>query len=183
MWLGLKLIGVLTAVDFGDVGWLSDYRTSLSLKGKTTISHKKHTTIWRWFARKRYDYYSTTIGGLFVTIRYIGLSTASHLTTLRLFQDYFIGEITTIGYDYFRSCYDYSSRNATTIADLYWLSGESPKRNAAVAVNGSAPLAAPQLLDCPAGWSVPDCKPPGVWSIETPPGWPCTGGAPLYTLL
>lgn len=44
---------------------------------------------------------------------------ASHLTTLRLFYDYFIGEITTIDYDYFRTCYDYSSRNAATIADLY----------------------------------------------------------------
>ena len=46
---------------------------------------------------------------------------------------------TTIGYDYFRSYYDYSSRNATTIARPYWLSGESPKRDAAVAANGSAP--------------------------------------------
>ena|GEM_PF-4367021 len=39
--------------------------------------------------------------------------------------DYF----TTIVYDYFGIRYDYSSRNAATIADLYWLSGESPKRN------------------------------------------------------
>lgn len=70
----------------------------------------------------------------------MGLSKASRLTTLRLFHDYFIGEITTIGYDYFRSCYDYSSRDATTIARPYWLSGESPKRDTAVAVNGSAPL-------------------------------------------
>ena len=62
--------------------------------------------------------------------------------TLRLFHDYFIGETTTIGYDYSRSCYDYSSRNVATIADLYWLSGESPKRDTAVAVNGSAPPAA-----------------------------------------
>jgi hypothetical protein len=61
--------------------------------------------------------------------------------TLRLFHDYFIGETTTIGYDYSRSCYDYSSRNVATIADLYWLSGESPKRDTAVAVNGSAPPA------------------------------------------
>lgn len=29
--------------------------------------------------------------------------------TLRLFHDYFNGETTTIGYDYFRSCYDYCS--------------------------------------------------------------------------
>lgn len=72
--------------------------------------------------------------------------------TLRLFHDYFIGETTTIGYDY-------SSRNAATIADLYWLSGESPKRAAAVAANGSAPPAAPLLLDCPAGWRGPD-RPP-----------------------
>lgn len=64
------------------------------------------------FARKHYDYYSATISGLLVTILYIGLSKASHLTTLRLFYDYFSGETATIGYDY-------SSRNATTIADLY----------------------------------------------------------------
>ena len=56
-----------------------------------------------------------------------------------------------INYDYSKSCYDYSSRNAATIADLYWLSGESPKRDAAKAANGSAPPAAPLLLDCPAG--------------------------------
>ena len=42
----------------------------------------------------------------------MGLSKASHMTTLRLFYDYFIGETATIGYDY-------SSRNAATIADLY----------------------------------------------------------------
>jgi len=59
--------------------------------------------------------------------------------TLRLFHDYFIGETTTIGYDHSKSCYDYSSRDTTTIADLYWLSGESPKRDAAQAANGSAP--------------------------------------------
>nr|DAQ27771.1 MAG TPA: hypothetical protein [Caudoviricetes sp.] len=29
---------------FGDVGWLSDYRTSLSLKGKRLFHTKKHTT-------------------------------------------------------------------------------------------------------------------------------------------
>lgn len=74
------------------------------------------------FARKRYDYYSTTISGLFVTIRYIGLSKAGRLTTLRLFHDYFIGKITTIGYDY-------SSRDAATISRPYWLSGESPKKS------------------------------------------------------
>lgn len=69
---------------------------------------------------------------MLVDIQYMGLSKSGRLTTLRLFHDYFIGEITTIGYDY-------SSRNAATIVDLYWLSGESPKRDTAVAVNGSAP--------------------------------------------
>lgn len=106
------------------------------------------------FARKRYDYYSATIGGLLVTIRYIGLSNGGHLTTLRLFYDYLLGEDTTIGYDYSRSCYDYFSWNDTTIACSYWLSGESSKRDTAAAVNGSAPPAAPLPLDCPAGWSV-----------------------------
>lgn len=72
------------------------------------------------FARKCYDYYSATIRGLLVTIRYIGLSKAGRLTTLRLFHDYLSGE-------------------TTTIARPYWLSGESPKRDTAVAVNGSAP--------------------------------------------
>lgn len=92
---------------------------------------------------------------MLVTIRYIGLSKASRLTTLRLSHDYFIRETTTISYDYSRSCYDYFSWNAATIADLYWLSGDSPKRNTAVAVNGSAPPAVSLLLDCPAGWRVP----------------------------
>lgn len=53
-------------------------------------------------------------------------------------------------YDYSRNCYDYSSWNTTTIADLYWLSGESPKRVAAVAANGSAPPAASLPLEFPA---------------------------------
>ena len=53
------------------------------------------------------------------------------MTTLRLFHDYLPGEITTISYDY-------SSWNATTIADLYWLSGESPKIDTAAAASGSA---------------------------------------------
>lgn len=86
------------------------------------------------------------------------------------------------GYDYFTTIgYDYSSRNATTIADLYWLSGESPKRDAAVAANGSAPPAALPVAGLPcrvesAGLPTltadpaPDLQPPGVGSIKTPPG-------------
>ena len=81
----------------------------------------------------------------------IGLSKIGRMTTLRLFYDYLSEETTTIGYDYSRSCYDYSSRNAATIVDLYWLSGESPKRAAARAANGSAPPAASLPMDCPAG--------------------------------
>ena len=40
--------------------------------------------------KKHYDYCSATISGHFVTIRYIGLSNTGHLTTLRLFYDYFL---------------------------------------------------------------------------------------------
>ena len=61
---------------------------------------------------------------MLVNILYIGLSKAVRLTTLRLFYDYFSGE-------------------TTTIADLYWLSGDSPKIDAAEAANGSAPPARP----------------------------------------
>ena len=44
------------------------------------------------------------------------------------------------GYDYFTTIgYDYSSWNTTTIVRPYWLSGDSPKRVAATAANGSAP--------------------------------------------
>lgn len=68
--------------------------------------------------------------------------------TLRLFHDYFIGEITTIGYDYSRICYDYFSRNATTIAPLLAI-GRKPEKNTAVAVNGSAPPAAPSAAGLP----------------------------------
>ena len=150
-------------------------------KRQTTISHKKYTTIWRRFARNLYDYCSATISGLSVNILYIVLLKASRLTTLRLFHDYFIGEITTIGYDYFKSCYDYSSRNATTIARPYWLSGESPKelrrwppmvprrppRPCLTVPPGGGCHTDPVRSDC---WPVPDCKPPGMGSIETPPG-------------
>nr|DAQ34816.1 MAG TPA: hypothetical protein [Caudoviricetes sp.] len=62
---------------------------------------------------------AATISGQLVAILYIGLSNCGRLTTLRLFHDYFIGETTTIGYDYSRICYDYSRRNAATIAGLY----------------------------------------------------------------
>ena len=41
---GLKLTSVLTHIDFGVVGWLSDYRTSLSLKGKR-LFHTKNTRL------------------------------------------------------------------------------------------------------------------------------------------
>ena len=44
MRLGLKLTGVLTHIDFGGVGWLSDYRTSLSLKGER-LFHTKNTRL------------------------------------------------------------------------------------------------------------------------------------------
>lgn len=81
----------------------------------------------------------------------MGLSKASRLTTLRLFHDYFIGETATIG------C-DYSSWNAATIADLYWLSGESPKRDTAAAANGSA-------LPCQANARLIPCQ---VWEASRP---------------
>ena len=83
--------------------------------------------------------------------------TARYYTIYGTFKSWSSDDFTTISrlfcYDYSRSCYDYFSRNATTIADLYWLSGESPKRDTAVAVNGSAPPAA----GLPAGWRVPGC--------------------------
>lgn len=42
--LGLKLIGVLTYIDFWNVGRLSDYRTSLFLKGER-LFHTKNTRL------------------------------------------------------------------------------------------------------------------------------------------
>lgn len=64
--------------------------------------------------------------------------TARYYTIYRTFKSWSSDDFTTIprlsagrSYDYSRSCYDYSSRNAATIADLYWLSGESPKRDTA----------------------------------------------------
>lgn len=75
------MTGVLTDIDFGGVGRLSDYRTSLFLKGER-LFHTKNT---------------------------------------RLFDGSSQENATTIGYDY-------SNRNATTIARSYWLSGESPKK-------------------------------------------------------
>lgn len=44
MWLGLKLTGVKIHIDFGEVGGLSDYRTSLFLKGKR-LFHTKNTQL------------------------------------------------------------------------------------------------------------------------------------------
>lgn len=89
------------------------------------------------------SYSLATISGQLVTILYIGLSNAYHLTTLRLFYDYLPGETTTIGYDY-------SSRNAATIADLYWLSAERPKREAATSRQWfRAPAAGlPRRVEC-----------------------------------
>nr|DAJ70526.1 MAG TPA: hypothetical protein [Caudoviricetes sp.] len=93
------------------------------------------------------------------------------------------------GYDYFTTIgYDYSSRNATTIAGLYWLSGESPKRNAAGAANGFAPPSPAPAAGLPrrvesarlpalTADPVQDLQPLGVGSAETPPGW---HGLPSY---
>jgi hypothetical protein len=33
--------------------------------------------------------------------------------------------------------------------------GRKPEKDTSIAVNGSSPPAAPLLLDCPAGWSMP----------------------------
>ena len=96
--------------------------------------------------------------------------TTRYYTIYRTFKQWSSDDFTTIPRLFFGRNYDYSSQNATTIARPYWLSGESPKRDAAQAANGSAPPAVFLPLDCPAGWRVPDCKPPGVESIETPPG-------------
>ena len=75
--------------------------------------------------------------------------TTRYYTIYRTFKQWSSDDFTTIlrlfvgrNYDYSRSCYDYFNRNAATIALPYWLSGESPKRDAAVAANGSAPPAA-----------------------------------------
>ena len=68
--------------------------------------------------------------------------TARYYTIYRTFKHWSSDDFTTILRLSAGRSYDYSSRNATTIADLYWLSGESPKRDAARAANGSAPPAA-----------------------------------------
>lgn len=89
--------------------------------------------------------------------------TARYYTIYRTFKCLSSDDFTTILRLSAGINYDYSSRDAATIADLYWLSDESPKREAATAVNGSAPPACcrvcplPLLLDCTAaGWSMPD---------------------------
>lgn len=65
--------------------------------------------------------------------------TARYYTIYRTLKRWSSDDFTTIlrlsagrSCDYYRSCYDYSSRNAATIARPYWLSGESPKKDAAV---------------------------------------------------
>lgn len=65
--------------------------------------------------------------------------TARYYTIYRTLKRWSADDFTTIlrlsagrSCDYYRSCYDYSSRNAATIARPYWLSGESPKKDAAV---------------------------------------------------
>ena len=45
--------------------------------------------------------------------------TIRYYTIYRTFKSLSSDDFTTIGYDYSRSCYDYSRRNAATIADLY----------------------------------------------------------------
>ena len=56
-------------------------------------------------------------------------------TIYRTFKQWSSDDFTTI-------CREKLRLLATTIDDLYWLSGESPKRDAAGAANGSAPPAA-----------------------------------------
>ena len=90
---------------------------------------------------------------------YIGLSKASRLTTLRLFHDYLSGKTTTIGYDY-------SSRDAATIARPYWLSGESPKKRYGGSRQWFRAARRALLLGYPAGWRVPDHNPPGLYGLR-----------------
>lgn len=85
--------------------------------------------------------------------------TARCYTIYRTFKQRLSDDFTTIPRLFAGRNYDYSSRNATTIADLYWLSGESPKRDTAVAIKGSAPPCQGKNIM------------PGVGSIGTSPGW------------
>nr|DAE57031.1 MAG TPA: hypothetical protein [Caudoviricetes sp.] len=69
--------------------------------------------------------------------------TDRYYTIYRTFKSKSSDDFTTIPRLFYWRNYDYSSRNATTIARSYWLSGESPKRDTAAAVNGSAPPCPP----------------------------------------
>lgn len=106
------------------------------------------------------------VSELIATIRYIGLLKASRLTTLRLFYDYFIGETTTIPEAV-------TTISAGTLRLL--LTSISYRAKARKELRRKPPMVPrrpprPLPLDCPAGWRVPDRKPPGVESIETPAG-------------
>lgn len=93
---GLKLTGVLIHIDFETVGRLSDYRTSLSLKGER-LFHTKNTRL------LLYDYQRT----------------ARYYTIYRTFKQWSSDGFTTILRLFAGRNYDYSSRSATTISDLY----------------------------------------------------------------
>ena len=72
-------------------------------------------------------------------------------TIPRLFYDYFIGETTTIGYDYSRSCYDYFSPLLAI--------GRKPEKSYGVSRQGFRAARCAPPLDCSAGWRVPECPP------------------------
>nr|DAQ27772.1 MAG TPA: hypothetical protein [Caudoviricetes sp.] len=76
--------------------------------------------------------------------------TARYNTIYRTFKCLSSDDFTTILRLSAGRNYDYSSWNATTIADLYWLSGESPKREAATSRQWFRAASRAPLLDCPA---------------------------------
>nr|DAE79524.1 MAG TPA: hypothetical protein [Caudoviricetes sp.] len=75
--------------------------------------------------------------------------TVRYYTIYRTFKRWSSDDFTTIPRLFYWRNYDYFSRNAATIADLYWLSGESPKRAAAAPPAARLPRRAGMVCDMP----------------------------------
>lgn len=101
--------------------------------------------------------------------------TARYYTIYRTFKHWSSDDFTTILRLSAGRSYDYSSRNATTIADLYWLSGESPKRDTAASrqwFRAARRAPAAGLTRCALTADQCQIASRRAWAVSRPPpGW------------
>lgn len=152
--------------------WIMNFMRSDDLATIASLFFQKAND---YFTQKTHDYLAIIRKKMLRLLLCDYQRTARCYTIYRTFKSWSSDDFTTIPRLSAGRSYDYSNWNAATIADLYWLSSDSPKREAAASRQWFRPPAAPLLLDYPAGSVLlTACQHlPAIrrrWE-QTPPGW------------